>query len=80
MKTIAVSGGFDPIHVGHLRLFEEAKARVERDYLQESAKMYADLWLRALKERAIVKRHLFPEPPAPEPVQPGPRDEFPLPK
>ncbi|PIR98233.1 MAG: hypothetical protein COT89_00805 [Candidatus Colwellbacteria bacterium CG10_big_fil_rev_8_21_14_0_10_42_22] len=23
--TVAVSGGFDPIHVGHIRLFEEAK-------------------------------------------------------
>lgn len=25
MKTVAVSGGFDPIHVGHLRLFKNAK-------------------------------------------------------
>lgn len=24
-KTIAVSGGFDPIHVGHLKMFEHAK-------------------------------------------------------
>ena len=23
--TVAVSGGFDPIHIGHLRLFEAAK-------------------------------------------------------
>ena len=23
-KTIVVSGGFDPVHVGHLRMFEEA--------------------------------------------------------
>jgi D-beta-D-heptose 7-phosphate kinase/D-beta-D-heptose 1-phosphate adenosyltransferase len=23
-KTIAVSGGFDPVHVGHIRLFREA--------------------------------------------------------
>ena len=23
--TVAVSGGFDPIHVGHIRLFQEAK-------------------------------------------------------
>ncbi len=27
-KTVAVSGGFDPVHVGHLRMFEEAKALV----------------------------------------------------
>ena len=26
MKTVVVSGGFDPVHVGHLRLFEEAKS------------------------------------------------------
>ena len=25
MKVIIVSGGFDPIHIGHLRMFEEAK-------------------------------------------------------
>ena len=24
-KTILVSGGFDPVHIGHLRMFEEAK-------------------------------------------------------
>jgi len=24
MKTVMVSGGFDPIHVGHLRMFQEA--------------------------------------------------------
>jgi D-beta-D-heptose 7-phosphate kinase/D-beta-D-heptose 1-phosphate adenosyltransferase len=26
MKTIAVSGGFDPLHIGHIRLFNEARA------------------------------------------------------
>lgn len=25
MKIVAVSGGFDPIHIGHIRMFEEAK-------------------------------------------------------
>jgi GDPmannose 4,6-dehydratase len=25
MKIVAVSGGFDPLHVGHIRMFEEAK-------------------------------------------------------
>ena len=24
--VVAVSGGFDPIHVGHVRMFKEAKA------------------------------------------------------
>ncbi|MBI3626692.1 adenylyltransferase/cytidyltransferase family protein [Candidatus Uhrbacteria bacterium] len=23
--TVAVSGGFDPVHIGHLRMFDEAK-------------------------------------------------------
>lgn len=25
MKVVAVSGGFDPVHIGHLRMFQEAK-------------------------------------------------------
>jgi D-beta-D-heptose 7-phosphate kinase/D-beta-D-heptose 1-phosphate adenosyltransferase len=25
LKIVAVSGGFDPIHIGHIRLFKEAK-------------------------------------------------------
>jgi len=25
LKIIAVSGGFDPLHIGHIRLFQEAK-------------------------------------------------------
>lgn len=30
MKTVAVSGGFDPIHIGHLRMFEEARKLGDR--------------------------------------------------
>jgi D-beta-D-heptose 7-phosphate kinase/D-beta-D-heptose 1-phosphate adenosyltransferase len=30
-KRILVSGGFDPIHVGHVRMFQDAKARVGRE-------------------------------------------------
>lgn len=26
MKIVAVSGGFDPVHVGHVRMFKEARA------------------------------------------------------
>jgi D-beta-D-heptose 7-phosphate kinase/D-beta-D-heptose 1-phosphate adenosyltransferase len=29
-KTVAVSGGFDPVHVGHVRMFEAAKALGDR--------------------------------------------------
>jgi D-beta-D-heptose 7-phosphate kinase/D-beta-D-heptose 1-phosphate adenosyltransferase len=25
-KVVAVSGGFDPVHIGHVRMFQEAKA------------------------------------------------------
>ncbi|MBL8029656.1 MAG: adenylyltransferase/cytidyltransferase family protein [Candidatus Doudnabacteria bacterium] len=30
MKTVAVSGGFDPIHIGHVEMFQEAKALGEK--------------------------------------------------
>ncbi|MFC1722667.1 adenylyltransferase/cytidyltransferase family protein [Nanoarchaeota archaeon] len=30
MKTVMVSGGFDPVHVGHLRMFREAKKLGDR--------------------------------------------------
>ena len=26
MKTVAISGGFDPVHIGHIRLIQEARA------------------------------------------------------
>jgi parvulin-like peptidyl-prolyl isomerase len=39
--------------------FEQVKDRVERDYLQERAKMHTDLWLRSLVSQARIKRHLF---------------------
>ncbi|MEK7499661.1 MAG: adenylyltransferase/cytidyltransferase family protein, partial [Patescibacteria group bacterium] len=30
IRTVAVSGGFDPIHVGHLRMLQEARALGDR--------------------------------------------------
>lgn len=30
MRTVAVSGGFDPLHVGHVRLFEAARELGDR--------------------------------------------------
>ncbi|MCR4328865.1 MAG: adenylyltransferase/cytidyltransferase family protein [Patescibacteria group bacterium] len=44
-KIVAVSGGFDPIHVGHVRLFEEAKKL--GDYLVVI--LNNDNWLRKKK-------------------------------
>ena len=41
-KVVVVSGGFDPIHVGHLRMFQEA--RKLGDYL--IVVLNNDNWLR----------------------------------
>jgi D-beta-D-heptose 7-phosphate kinase/D-beta-D-heptose 1-phosphate adenosyltransferase len=30
MKTVAISGGFDPLHVGHIEMMKEAKALGDR--------------------------------------------------
>ena len=30
MTTVAVSGGFDPVHIGHIKLFEEARRLGDR--------------------------------------------------
>ena len=30
MRTVAVSGGFDPVHIGHIRMFKEARALGDR--------------------------------------------------
>lgn len=49
----------DAVHPEVRAEFEQVKERVERDYLQEQAKMYVDLWLRALTAQAKVKRFLF---------------------
>ena len=29
-KTIVVSGGFDPVHIGHVRMFKEASQHGKR--------------------------------------------------
>jgi hypothetical protein len=65
----------DQVHPARRAEFAEVRDRVERDYIQEEAKMYMDLWLRALKEQAKVKYFL---------TQTGnqdmPPDRFPLPE
>jgi cytidyltransferase-like protein len=47
--TVAVSGGFDPIHVGHVRMFERARALGDRLVVI----LNNDNWLRK------KKRHVF---------------------
>lgn len=62
MRTVAVSGGFDPLHVGHLRMFEAA--RKLGDHL--TVILNNDNWLRKKKgfvfmpeqERAEIIRGL----------------------
>lgn len=50
MKTVAVSGGFDPIHMGHLRMFEEAKEYGDKLVVI----LNNDNWLRAKKGYAFM--------------------------
>lgn len=49
-KVVAVSGGFDPVHIGHVRMFNEAKAL--GDYLVVI--LNNDAWLRAKKGYAFM--------------------------
>ena len=35
-KVVAVSGGFDPLHIGHVRMFEEAKKHLELEAVTQN--------------------------------------------
>lgn len=50
MRKVAVSGGFDPLHLGHLRMFTEAKAL--GDYL--IVIINGDSWLKRKKGYAFM--------------------------
>lgn len=50
MKIIAVSGGFDPVHVGHLRMFQEARLLGDRLVVI----LNNDNWLRTKKGYAFM--------------------------
>ncbi len=52
-KVVAVSGGFDPIHVGHVRYLEEAKKL--GDWLVVI--INNDNWLRTKKGRAFMQEN-----------------------
>src|SRR3990167_1691883 len=61
-QWVAVSGGFDPLHIGHVRLFREARKLGDKLVVI----MNNDNWLRSKKgftfmsqkERAEIMRHL----------------------
>jgi len=52
-KIVMVSGGFDPVHIGHVRLFNEAKK------LGDELVVYInnDNWLRAKKGFVFMPEH-----------------------
>ena len=52
-KIVMVSGGFDPVHIGHIRLFEEAKK------LGDKLVVYInnDHWLRRKKGYVFMPDH-----------------------
>lgn len=50
MKTIAVSGGFDPVHVGHLRMFQNARKLGDRLVVI----LNNDNWLKTKKGYAFM--------------------------
>lgn len=50
VRTVAVSGGFDPIHVGHVRMFKKARALGDRLVVI----LNNDNWLQAKKGYAFM--------------------------
>src|SRR5579872_7195804 len=51
--VVAVSGGFDPIHIGHVRMFERAKAMGDKLVVI----LNNDNWLRAKKQYIFMPEH-----------------------
>lgn len=64
MKTVAVSGGFDPVHIGHIRMFDEGRKLGDRLVVI----LNNDNWLKQKKgysfmredERKAILEHLRP--------------------
>jgi len=70
----------DGVHPSRQLEFNEVKWRVEKDYLQERAKMYMDVWLRGLTSSAKIKRFIFSTVLTGEQAHGQPQDNFALPK
>ncbi|MEK7093075.1 MAG: adenylyltransferase/cytidyltransferase family protein [Patescibacteria group bacterium] len=49
-RTVAVSGGFDPLHIGHVRMFKKARSLGDRLIVI----LNNDNWLRAKKGYAFM--------------------------
>lgn len=52
-KIVAVSGGFDPVHIGHIRMFNEAKAYGDKLIVI----LNNDNWLRKKKGKEFMPEH-----------------------
>jgi D-beta-D-heptose 7-phosphate kinase/D-beta-D-heptose 1-phosphate adenosyltransferase len=52
-RVVAVSGGFDPIHIGHVRMFNEAKKLGDKLVII----LNNDNWLRKKKGMAFMPDH-----------------------
>ena len=44
-KLVMVSGGFDPVHIGHVRMFEEAKILAKKIKAKLLVVVNSDAWL-----------------------------------
>jgi cytidyltransferase-like protein len=51
MTTVAISGGFDPVHIGHIRLMEEGRALGDRLVVI----LNNDNWLKKKKGYAFME-------------------------
>ena len=51
--VVAVSGGFDPIHIGHVRMFQRARRLGDELVVI----LNNDNWLRAKKQHIFMKEH-----------------------
>lgn len=52
LRTVVVSGGFDPVHIGHIRMFIEARALGDRLLVI----LNNDNWLLAKKGSCLWKK------------------------
>ena len=58
MKVVIVSGGFDPVHVGHIRMFKDAAYLADKEAQVNQGKVIvalnSDEWLKRKKGKAFM--------------------------